>query len=197
MIVRHILLGLIGLSLIAAHDARAAVPCRVLKNTERARLIEYVKKKQKLPETMSLRLGAESFVGGTCFRRLEFRSADPKRNFRLELFLSPDFRFLTRELLDSSVDPVVEERRKQQTLAAGLTTGNFPSLGPKDAQVTITVFSDLQCPYCAQAARMLTKEILPAERKTTRVVFRHFPLPKSCVGAARGRGRRLRTRAGQ
>src|SRR5437870_3810228 len=117
MIVRHILLGLIGLSLIAAHDARAAVPCRVLKNTERARLIEYVKKKQKLPETMSLRLGAGSFVGGTCFRRLEFRSADPKRNFRLELFLSPDFRFLTRELLDSSVDPVVEERRKQQTLA--------------------------------------------------------------------------------
>ena len=154
----------------------AGTSCPVLRNSERFRLLEYVKKKYKLPQTASLTVSHESFVGATCFRKLEFKSTDPKRSFLVELFLSPDFRFLSRELLDSSVDPILEERRKQQALAAGLTTGNFPSLGPKDARVSITVFSDFQCPYCAKLASMLSKEVLPAERKTTRLVFRHFPL---------------------
>ena len=161
---------------INALGATAGAPCTALGDTERARLVEYVKKKYKLPQTASLTVSRESFVGATCFRKLEFKSADPKRSFLMELFLSPDFRFLSRELLDSSVDPILEERRKQQALAAGLTTGNFPSLGPKDARVSIAIFSDFQCPYCAKLASMLNKEVLPAERKTTRLVFRHFPL---------------------
>ena len=159
-----------------ALGATAGASCPVLGNSERTRLLEYVKKKYKLPQTAMLTLSREAFVGATCFRKLEFKSADPKRSFQVELFLSPDFRFLTRELLDSSVDPILEERRKQQALATGLTIGNFPSLGPKDARVSITVFSDFQCPYCARLAGMLNKEVLPAERKTTRLVFRHFPL---------------------
>ncbi len=161
---------------INALGATAGASCPVLGNSERTRLLEYVKKKYKLPQTASLTVSNESFVDATCFRKLEFKSAEPKRGFLVALFLSPDFRFLARELLDSSVDPILEERRKQQALTAGLTIGNFPSLGPKDARVTITVFSDFQCPYCARLASMLNKEVLPAERKTARLVFRHFPL---------------------
>jgi len=161
---------------IHASGATAAYACKPLGNSERARLLEYVKKKYKLPPTSSLTLSGESLVGATCFRKLEFKSADPKRNFRTELFLSPDFRFLTHELLDSNVDPIVEEHRKQQALAAGLTGGNFPSLGPKEAPVSIAVFSDFQCPYCARMGHMLRQEVLPAEAKTTRLVFRYFPL---------------------
>src|ERR1700733_5178503 len=40
----------------------------------------------------------------------------------------------------------------------------------------MTIFSDFQCPYCSQLARMLNKEILPTQGKTTRIVFRYFPL---------------------
>jgi protein-disulfide isomerase len=161
---------------INALGATAGASCTALGNSERTRLLEYVKKKYKLPQRTSLTVSHESFVGATCFRKLEFKSADPKSSFLVALFLSSDFRFLARELLDSSVDPILEERRKQQALAAGLTTGNFPSRGPRDARVSITVFSDFQCPYCAKLANMLNKEVLPAERKTTRLVFRHFPL---------------------
>jgi hypothetical protein len=119
-----------------ALGATAGTSCPVLGNSERTRLLEYVKKKYKLSPTASLTVSRESFVGATCFRKLEFKSSDPKRSFLVELFLSPDFRFLARELLDSSVDPILEERRKQQALANGFTTGNFPSLGPKDARIT-------------------------------------------------------------
>jgi len=159
-----------------AYGAVTPVACKPFGDSERQRLLEYVKKKYKLPPTASLALSDESLVGTTCFRKLEFKSADPKRNFHTELFLSPDFRFLAHELLDSSVDPIVEEKRKQQALAAALTAGNFPSLGPKEAPVSIALFSDFQCPYCARMAHMLRQEVLPTEAKTTRLVFRYFPL---------------------
>ena len=77
--------------------------------------------------------------------------------------------------MDSTVDPVAEEQRKKRALLAGLTNGDFPSRGPKDARVTLTIFSDFQCPYCARLAQTLNT-VLPSEAKTTRVVFRYFPL---------------------
>jgi protein-disulfide isomerase len=156
--------------------AAPAIACKPFGPSDHARLLEYVTKKYKLPPAASLTLSQESFVGTTCFRKLDFKSIDQKLNFHAELFLSPDLRYLARELLDSNVDPIVEERKKQQALAAGLTVGSFPSVGPKGARVSITVFSDFQCPYCARMAHMLREEILPAESKTTRLVFRYFPL---------------------
>ena len=90
------------------------------------------------------------------------------------MYLSPDFRFLSRELLDSTVDPVLEERRPRQSLSAGLTAGNFLALGPRTAKITIVVFSDFQCPYCARMARMLRTEVLPME-KSNAAGFSEFP----------------------
>jgi len=165
-------------ALFPAHSfgATAAVACQPFGAPEHARLLEYVKKKYKLPPAASLTLSHEAFVGSTCFRRLDFTSTGQALGFHAELFLSPDLRYLARELLDSTVDPIVEERTKRRALAVALTAGNFPSLGPKEARVSITVFSDFQCPYCARMAHMLRQEILPAEAKTTRLVFRYFPL---------------------
>jgi protein-disulfide isomerase len=165
----------VGLLSTIAFAVMTAAPCRPFSDAERARVLEYVKKKYKLQQTMPITMSGNSFVGATCFRKLEIKSADPKSSFMMELFLSPDLRFLTRDLMDSSVDPILEERRRQQALSAGLTAGNFPNLGPKDARVSIAIFSDFQCPYCARMAKMITKEILPVERGA-RLVFRHFPL---------------------
>jgi protein-disulfide isomerase len=45
--------------------------------------------------------------------------------------------------------------------------------------VVIVEFSDFQCPHCARAYRDL-KRVLPRFRSDVQVVFRHFPLDKSC-----------------
>jgi protein-disulfide isomerase len=74
------------------------------------------------------------------------------------------------------VDPVTEERQKLQVLQDGLKRGSFPVLGAKDAPVTVTVFSDFQCPFCAQAGAGLVKELLPSEEGKVRLAFRYFPL---------------------
>ncbi len=53
-----------------------------------------------------------------------------------------------------------------------------PSRGaaPSDAKVTVVVYDDFQCPYCAQGHRVLMSEILPEYKQTVRIVYKDFPL---------------------
>jgi len=148
--------------------------CPPLNEAQRARLQRYVQQKYELPVLPEL---AETPVDDSgCYRELQFSSAGRRRPSHIKLYLSPDLRFLSEELFDSTVDPHEEERRKEEALRSGLSDGDYPAKGPRDAAVTLTLFSDFQCPYCADAAHMLAADILPAESARVRLVFRHFPL---------------------
>ena len=50
-----------------------------------------------------------------------------------------------------------------------------PSLGPEDAPITIVVFSDFECPFCAQAVPIV-KQMLEENPGKIRFVLRDFPL---------------------
>lgn len=64
-----------------------------------------------------------------------------------------------------------------QESAYQLPVGNSYVLGEKSAPVTVTVFSDYQCPFCAKVDPMLTSIISDPELKgKVNVVFKHFPL---------------------
>lgn len=56
-----------------------------------------------------------------------------------------------------------------------LPVNNSAIKGPVDAPVTVMVFDDFQCPYCARLVPMIEKvvETYPTQ---VRVVFKHFPL---------------------
>lgn len=60
-----------------------------------------------------------------------------------------------------------------------LTFDSAPVLGAADARVVMVIFSDFECPYCAQ----LAVEVLPALKRKyvdsgkVRFAFRHLPLP--------------------
>jgi cyclophilin family peptidyl-prolyl cis-trans isomerase/protein-disulfide isomerase len=47
--------------------------------------------------------------------------------------------------------------------------------GPKDALITLLVYSDFQCPYCAQITPVLDA-VLEKYPQDVRLVYRHFPL---------------------
>src|ERR1700722_10526433 len=121
--------------------ASAHAECPPINDTDRDKLADYVCKKYKLPANSQIEVSEISRISGTCYRKLQFKSQDTPRPFRIELVASPDLRFLTRELLDSRLDPVEEEKRKLEVLNAGLTAGKFPEMGPKDAPVTMVIFS--------------------------------------------------------
>jgi protein-disulfide isomerase len=64
----------------------------------------------------------------------------------------------------------MEITRVNQQINTYLDTHPRPMLGEVTAPITIAIFSDLQCPFCKEAMRVLTKEILPAFEKKIRIV---------------------------
>ncbi|MGH9721167.1 MAG: thioredoxin domain-containing protein [Bryobacteraceae bacterium] len=51
-----------------------------------------------------------------------------------------------------------------------------PSFGTPGAPVVLVVFSDFQCPYCKEEAKMLRTNVLSAYPKQVRVYFKDLPL---------------------
>ncbi|MBI2712551.1 MAG: thioredoxin domain-containing protein [Bdellovibrio sp.] len=56
---------------------------------------------------------------------------------------------------------------------------NVPSIGPKEAKITIIEFSDFQCPFCRIGALVLNS-VLNRYPNQIRVEFRNFPLDQKC-----------------
>ncbi|XXF77966.1 DsbA family protein [Myxococcaceae bacterium GXIMD 01537] len=59
---------------------------------------------------------------------------------------------------------------------AATPRSDAPSQGPRNAKVTVEVWSDFQCPYCARGAERV-KELRAKYGDQVRIVFRHQPLP--------------------
>ncbi len=57
-----------------------------------------------------------------------------------------------------------------------VATDNDPSLGPKNAPVTIVEFSDFQCPYCISWYQQVYKRLLIDYKDKIRFVYKDFPL---------------------
>ena len=68
-----------------------------------------------------------------------------------------------------------KQPRPVDTTVYDVNTGSSPVLGKADAPVTITEWSDFQCPFCAREYPKL-KEILAAYPDKVRIVFKHRPL---------------------
>lgn len=59
--------------------------------------------------------------------------------------------------------------------AVPLSLAGAPSRGPENAKLTLTVFSDFQCPYCRTAARKVD-ELAKLYPNDLRIVFKQYPL---------------------
>jgi protein-disulfide isomerase len=55
-------------------------------------------------------------------------------------------------------------------------TGGRPEKGPKDAPVTLIVFSDYECPFCRRAEPTV-EQVLKTYEGKIRYIFRDYPLP--------------------
>ena len=69
-----------------------------------------------------------------------------------------------------------------EPLRAALSTGDFPSKGPRDAPVTIVEYSDFQCPFCQQMRGTLG-QVMEAYGDLVRMEYRQFPLVSIHPGA--------------
>lgn len=140
-----------------------------------------------MPESIALSLTNDRLIKDSCYRELTFQGKSELSAWKLILYASPDLRFLSDELFDTQRDPVEEERDNNEAVMKGLIQGAIAARGPNDAPVAIVVFSDFQCPFCGNFARMLD-EALDGGRQAVRVVFRHFPLANHSWARAAAEG---------
>ncbi len=78
-------------------------------------------------------------------------------------------------LFPSAVDMTKELPTQQPGKSVEASADDDPSLGPLSAPVTIIVFSDYQCPFCARVEPTL-KQVMDTYKEEVRLVFRDFPL---------------------
>lgn len=76
---------------------------------------------------------------------------------------------------------LLQKTAKQQAVVAMLEISqqidisNAPVLGEADAPVTIAIFDDFECPYCAKSVP-LVKQVLDKYPGRVKLVFKNFPL---------------------
>jgi hypothetical protein len=71
-----------------------------------------------------------------------------------------------------------------------LNTELQPSFGTPGAPVVLVLFSDFECPYCKEEAKVLRTNLLNTYPKDVRLYFKDFPLSQIHPWAKPGRHRR-------
>lgn len=91
----------------------------------------------------------------------------------------------------TDTDPLAEQLRampapppsssdcEDTEIGSGVTEDGHHWIGARSPEVTITEFSDYQCPFCALAHHKL-RALIEAYPTTIRAIHRHFPLDQAC-----------------
>ena len=69
-----------------------------------------------------------------------------------------------------------EFRLPDPSIVFKVPVGNGPTMGPKNAKVTIIEYSDFQCPYCSRVVETLNK-LRKSFDGEIRIAFKQLPLP--------------------
>jgi protein-disulfide isomerase len=122
-----------------------------------------------------------------------FRGAQPYENFKKVVDSEIEFAnaklnsgvaptALYAELTKDGKEKVEEQARPnapsepQDNVVYKALLGDAPVKGPKDAKVTIVMWSDFQCPFCSRVEPTITK-VMETYPKEVRVAFKQLPLP--------------------
>jgi protein-disulfide isomerase len=130
------------------------------------KLIEQRKPCDELVSTVCAELGADS------------AGCRATRDQAVE-FLSDYCRTLQKQTDTIVADLKQQEKAKlplSEAVQAQLAGDDAASIGAPDAKITLVIFSDFQCPFCARAAEV-TKQVREKYKDNIRLVFRHLPLP--------------------
>ncbi len=104
------------------------------------------------------------------FEEVTVRASLGERSAEQKLFVSNDGKTIIRgDMLDTGANPFAKE--------IGLidNTGR-PALGTAGAPVVISLFTDFQCPYCRDQAKVIRENLLTAYPKEVRLYLHDFPL---------------------
>lgn len=104
------------------------------------------------------------------FSEVKVKAALGERSIEAAYLVSADGRKIVQaNVYDIGWNPFREDIAK-------LTTQGAPSIGTPGASAVLVLFSDFQCSYCREEAKMLRAELLKAFPTQVRLYFKDFPL---------------------
>src|SRR5947207_1704419 len=157
------LLALSVLSILALAE-QATSPAGAADSTDlRHRIEKNVRAHFKVPNRVQIEVSQPrpSELNGYDAATVTLISGEKRNPY--EFYVSKDGKTLAQlNKLDVSQDPFEVAGR--------------PSRGAADAKVTVIVWDDFQCPYCAIGYKTLFSDVLPQYQDRVRVVYKDFPL---------------------
>lgn len=135
------------------------------------RLEKYLQKALNLPSHISIKIDGIEDTGVATLKKLKVKFED--KNNRMsqtsEYVITNDYKYIILgQLLNTEEDPYVEKMKK-------IEISGRPTKGNKNAKVTMVVYSNFQCPYCARMVQ-IEEEILKAYPDKVKIIFKNFPL---------------------
>jgi protein-disulfide isomerase len=97
-------------------------------------------------------------------------SKDGKTLLRIaKIDISPD-------AYQASLKKDADQKQRDADLMKKIDVAGRPFRGAKDAKVTMVVYDDFQCPYCASMYKTLFSDQMKSYQDRVRIVFKDFPL---------------------
>ena len=100
---------------------------------------------------------------------------EAKERIRLSMESQERMKLYTNALAELKKNANIELRLDEPRLPFIGDVLGSPSIGPKNAPVTIIEFSDFQCPFCRESVSVI-KEVLETYKQDVRLIFKHLPL---------------------
>lgn len=153
-------------------------------NTHQARVQQDMQLAQRLNAsgTPNFFVNGTNIVGAQPFDRFKTlidqvlaraRTIQPRNRVYAEMVANP---VAGNEPAPSPAQPQQPQRQEDPNAVYAVPVGNSPFQGPRDALVTMVVFSDFQCPFCSRVEGTV-REMRQRYGNDLRVVWKHEPLP--------------------
>lgn len=112
------------------------------------------------------------------FLDLKVTASVPGASLTQDYYVSPDGARIVRARANDRLGKTVFETSQYpfQAEQEALDLKGRPTMGPEGAPITLTVFSDFQCAYCRDEAKLLRANLPTAYPDAVRMVFVDFPL---------------------
>jgi len=100
---------------------------------------------------------------------------EAKERIRLDMETQARMRNYRTAILKLKENTQIETQLKEPVLTSISFNDKAPSIGNKNAKITIIEFSDFQCPYCKKIQPTI-KQMLQSFGNDVRFAFKHLPL---------------------
>lgn len=172
------LASIAALTLLAAF-AQTTAPAKSEKKSafDKATIEAYVRYLMPWDSRIGVKVGDPEPAPMPGFKTVKVTGSYQKVSIDEIFYVSNDGQKIVRgSVYDVTQSPFADELKK-------LHTDLSPSLGTPGANVVIVLFTDFQCPFCKEEAKVLRENLLKTYPSDVRLYFKEFPLESMHVWA--------------